>query len=322
MNGKGPIIGVLGLGLVASLCAAVLMAAMRSGGGDAVEVPTETEVVVVARDLPAMTRIEREHLEILTVAIGEEPEGSFSDPVQILGRVVKIPLVAGQPIATDLLLGEEGGAQLASSLPPGMRAVSVELPGSSAMRGLLYPGCRVDVIVAFRRAPGGRASTGPMSRTLLQNVAVLAVEDKTVFTAERSAEEDEEERAAPARRGANRTLMVTLMVDPQQARELQASGDIGELSLSLRNPLDESMTDDPMAQGPEAVGAPEGGFAAGVGPVARPSGAEGPDVPWRTLVIRSDKTEVRTFNEPGKAPEEDDPDERLADVPVDPEIDE
>ncbi|MBZ0173201.1 MAG: Flp pilus assembly protein CpaB, partial [Phycisphaerales bacterium] len=197
MSGKWPMIGVLGLGLVASLCAAVLMAAMRSGGGTAdAATPTEIEVLVARGDLPAMTRLEKDLIGVQLVAVGEKPEGAFGEPVQVLGRVLKTALVEGQPIVEQVLLSEGDGAKVASSLPEGLRAVSIELPSSSAMRGLLYPGCSVDVIVAYRHIPGRRGESGPTSQTLLQNVSVLAVEDKTVFTAE---PKEEEEAARPTR---------------------------------------------------------------------------------------------------------------------------
>lgn len=297
MSGKWPMIAVLGLGLVASLCAAVLMAAMRSSGAPAAAAPAEIEVLVAKGDLPAMTRLEKDLISVQQVAVGEKPEGAFGDPVQVLGRVLKTALVEGQPILAQGLLNEGDGAKVASSLPEGLRAVSVELPSSSAMRGLLYPGCSVDVIVAYRHIPGRRGETGPTSRTLLQNVSVLAVEDKTVFTAEPEENEDEPIRAP---RQPSRHLMVTLMVDPQQARELQAARDLGELALTLRNPLDASTTADPEAEssGPTAV-------------LMRPE-ATGP---WRTVVIRGDETEVKTFNEQG---DEAGVDERYADVPTDP----
>jgi pilus assembly protein CpaB len=297
MGGKGPIFAVLGLGLVASICAAVLMAAMRSKG-TAPAVPTKAEVLVVAADLPAMTRLEQSHLEVREVELKERPKESYSDPVQILGRVLKVPLVAGQPVTDLVLLSDEEGAKLASSLPEGYRAVSIDFPSSSAMKGLLYPGCRVDVIVAYKRGPARFADAGPASRTLLQNVSVLAVEDKTLFTVEPEPD-GEDPKPAPSTRSVSRTLMVTLMVDPQQARDLQAARDQGELALTLRNPLDDSLTAEPdPAAGqpaPETVAAP-----------VRPAG------PWRVVVVRGDKTEVQVFGESGEAEGD-----RFADAPTD-----
>ncbi len=307
MSGKWPMIGVLGLGLIASLCAAVLMAALKSGGKDGrAAAPAQVQVLVAKGDLPAMTRLENDLIEIKMVDRSEKPAGAFGDPVQILGRVLKTGLVEGQPITGASLLVEGDGAKLASSLPEGLRAVSIELPSSSAMRGLLYPGCSVDVIVAYRHLPG-RRDGGPVSKTLLQNVSVLAVEDKTVFTAE--SEEDEEKPARPVRQ-TNRKLMVTLMVDPQQARELQAARDQGELALTLRNPLDGSTTTDPEAAMEARASAP----AAGVAPE--------PEGPWRVVVIRGDETEVKTFGGRGGEQADRPGEERYADVPPPDDIDE
>lgn len=302
MSGKWPIFAVLGLGLVASVCAAVLMAALKAGGSETNAAPKTVEIIVARDDLPGMTKIEQELLETKEVGVGEKPDGAFTDPVQILGRVLKAGLVAGQPVLETSLLEDAGGAQLASSLPAGMRAVSVEINGSSALRGLLFPGSRVDVIVAYKPLPGSRGAA-PVSRTLLQNVGVLAVEDKTVFTVE--AEDGEEDKSPSMSRRSGRGLMVTLMVDPQQARELQSARDLGELSLSLRNPLDVSLTADPSADAPEAAGPT-------VVVESKPAETEGP---WRVVVVRGDKTEVLTFGgEPAPAEV---PADRFADAPTD-----
>lgn len=300
MGGKWPMLAVLGVGLVASLCAAVLMAAMRGGAGSTQEVETRlVEVIVATRDLPSMTRLEQDMIEVRQIDAGDRPEGSFREPVQVLGRVIKSPLVAGQPVSAAVLLSEDAGARLASSLPPGFRAVSVELNASSAMRGLLYPGSRVDVIAAFRAAPGRQPAGSPVSRTLLQNVSVLAVEDRTLFTPDE--EKSEEEIRAQTNRQPVRRLMVTLMVDPQQARELQAARDLGELSLSLRNPNDDTLTDDPAGMPAE--------------PLLTES--DEPEGPWQIRVIRGSSVEVHTFNEQGKLETQG---ERVADVPTEPPL--
>jgi pilus assembly protein CpaB len=304
MSGKWPIVAVLGLGLLASVCAAVLMAALKAGGASANAAPKTVEILVVNADLPGMTKIEQELLETKEVGVREKPDGAFTDPVQVLGRVLKAGLVAGQPVLASTLLEDDGGAQLASSLPSGMRAVSVEINGSSALRGLLFPGSRVDVIVAYKSVPGSRG-TGPVSRTLLQNVGVLAVEDKTVFTVE-SDDEDDKSKGSSLSRRSTRGLMVTLMVDPQQARELQSARDVGQLSLSLRNPLDASLTADPAAAEQEDTNPT-------VVVESEPVEAAGP---WRVVVVRGDKTEVLTFGGETPPAEAEAGGDRFADAPT------
>jgi len=275
MSGKAPLLGVMGFGLIAAACAALLMAALRTEPGSAsARVPTTTDVVVAASDIHGLARLDETLVEVRAVPISEAPEARFEDPVSVVGRILNTPAVAGQPITKTMLLQEGDGAKLAMSLPEGVRAVSIELPPSSAMHGLLYPGSRVDVLVTFQRR--GYGSAGGGSRTLLQNVRVLAVEHRTVFTEED--EEAEEDEPPPARRP-GQALMVTLMVTPEQAAKLASARGEGTLALSLRNPLDETVQEE---------------HAEPLPPPEEPEPTEIPEH-WRTLVIRGGETEVLSF---------------------------
>lgn len=322
MNSKVQIIAVLGLGLVAALCAAVLMAALRSGNGRQAAAPKEAEIVVAAADIAPFTLLQESHLATKVVPVSDIPEGAMRSTVKALGRVPKVALVAGQALTERSLLEENSGARLASSLPDGARAVSVELTPSAAMRGLIYPGCRVDVLVAYARHSAAGSAQGP-AETLLQNVPVLAIGDETVFSGadEAPAGKGEAEKPAPAKPSNERTMMVTLLVQPEQARNLQAARERGQLSLSLRNPLDSSLTAEktdsanaPVAATVNVVQVP----AASVERVAPPTvvlatpaatlpdvavqraGAPGaavdalPEV-WEVRVIRGSSTEVVSF---------------------------
>jgi len=283
MGGKLPIIGVIGFGFVAALCAALLMAALRADGGGSNQADRTQRMLVAARDLTAMSQLTEQDIETREVALADVPEGRLGDPSQVIGRYVRNDHLAGQAITESSLVADETGPLLAGSLPAGMRGMSIELSPSSAMHGLLYPGCRVDVISAAsgRFTPGARKTQS--SRTLLQNVQVLAVEDRTMFTPEESGEESEENSFQ--RRPTGKELTVTLLVDPQQARELQAAREAGELALSLRNPLDESLTQDPEAASDDTERI-----------------AHAPD-PWRTVVIRGAETQVHDFDVDGDAEE-------------------
>ena len=58
--------------------------------------------------------------------------------------------------------GTSGGLQ--ALVPPGMRAVTIEVNNVTSMSGLLVPGARVDVVATLRNATG-RASSASWRRT-------------------------------------------------------------------------------------------------------------------------------------------------------------
>ena len=297
MGSKLPMIGVVALGMVAAVGAALLTAAMRIKPASAAAAgPTTASVVVAARDLDAMSRLEESDLEVREVPPSEAPADRHRDPVNLLGRLVRTPLVKGQPVLAGSLLKEGAGAKLALSLPDGARAVSIELSGPSALRGLIYPGSRVDVLASER---GGYAGNGSDAKLLLQNVRVLAVDDKTVFDAEDESAGDEDDPARAVRGGAR--MLVTIMVQPAEARLLQAARERGELSLSLRNPLDGSIEKTAVAS-PAADG---GGAAAAAGPLG--SGRDAEAGAWTTRVVRGTRTRTVEFDSSGRPVELDDP---------------
>jgi len=126
-------------------------------------------------------------------------------------------------------------AQVAASLPTGMRAVSVSLSNDSITGGLLYPGCVVDVLASFKLSSSERGQA--ISTTLLREVQVLAVRGASIVS-EKEIEQDKSR--SPSNYG---RVTVTLMVDPKQAEALQLATENGTISLALRNPLDKSPVD-------------------------------------------------------------------------------
>jgi len=167
------------------------------------------------------------------VSLEELPEGQLVSPARIVGRVLSIPVVEGQILTESCFVSEGTGALLAAALPHGMRAVTVAV-SSRAMpdRILLYPGCVVDVLVAYRlssRTTEGQA----LSTTMLRGIQVLAVSGDSVVSNPESQEE-----GGTKKRNTSRGTLVTLLVDPKQAEALQLAVENGSISLSLRNPLD------------------------------------------------------------------------------------
>jgi pilus assembly protein CpaB len=195
----------------------------------------EANAVIAATSLPAMSLITSQNITIKKVSRKGLFANSFSEPAQVVGKVLAVPVIEGQVISKSFLISEGTGAQLAAVLQPGMRAVSVPVSASSIMGGLLYPGCLVDVIATFRlRYQDERGQA--ISTTLLHSVQVLAIQDESIIS-----------KIDPSSRSGSHSsegqVTVTLMVDTRQAEALQLAMDSGKISLAMRNPLDQKTVD-------------------------------------------------------------------------------
>ena len=237
------ILGVLGL--LAAFAAAILLIAVRGFTQVRQAVPTgearETTVLVAASDLPAAHMLDSGNIAEKKMKPSSAPRGSYSEVSALLGRVLAVPVVEGQALTDRLLVREGTGAHLAGMLPAGMRAVTVTLSEYEGLGDLIYPGCLVDVLASFKL--DSREAVGEaLSTTLLENVQVLAVEDQTVGSGGQS-ETDEAVAQGPKVRRADRRLMVSLMVTPEQAESLQLALQYGTVSLTMRNPEDRLATD-------------------------------------------------------------------------------
>lgn len=234
MKFKWHIIVLAFLGVGAALSAAVLVASLQAKPiKEAVHLPSaEVNILVAAKQIPAMSVVDADSVVEKTILRGQLPETYFTEPVQIIGRLVIIPMIEGQAFRETFFPVDGSGIQLAGMLPPGKRALTVALSDYSGLEGLLYPGSRVDVLASFTVSSSQRIGKA-VSTTLLQNIEVLAVNNVTAF----STSEQKEHLGEPSKR-LNRGLLVTLMVDTQQGEALQLAMEHGVISLALRNPKD------------------------------------------------------------------------------------
>ena len=115
-------------------------------------------------------------------------------------------------------VGSEGG--FSSIIPPGMRALTVEVNTYVGVGGFILPNTRVDVLVTV---PSYQDKEEASTRIILENIKVLAV-DQTF-----------------QRKGDDPVTVqtVTLLVTPEQAEKLVLASTEGKLQLSLRNDADD-----------------------------------------------------------------------------------
>ena len=215
---RRPMVFVLLAGLAAMLASVMVYSALKRREADVQRAMAHNvQVVVASMDLPLGSRIELGEVKMTRWSADSVPEGSYTDPKQVIGSYVKNSLVANEPIVqAKLFTGDKTAGVMPLLIPFGMRAVSVPVDEVSDIAGFVLPHTRVDVLVAIN---GGEASKGEFSKVVLQNVEVLAV-----------AQEVEQKKDEPTV-----VKVVTLLVSPQEAERLALASHAGSLRLAMRN---------------------------------------------------------------------------------------
>ena len=304
---KVAVICLVVFGLIAAICAAVLVAALTRGSGPTGPVAAKAEemvdVLVAAKELQPMSVVDGDSVISKKVPKSQVPEGALLNSVQVVGKVLTDHMIANKPFTKSCFAREGVGVYLASAVPPGKRAMSIMLTDWSGMAGLLYPGSVVDVLVSFKTlGVNGRTNeTEVQATTLLQGLQVLAIGSQSIADDEYK----DKETGALANRGQINFRMVTLLVDPKQAEILQLAMQSGSISLAMRNPLDSSTEARRLTRAREISPTNAGAISTGSddpfadAPPAEPTAVRPPsDDEWQTVIIRGKDHETRRFPMP------------------------
>jgi len=182
----------------------------------------QAAVLVATHDMPIGTMLRQSDLKKVNYPERSSPKGILSDPKDAINRVLLVPLNASEPVISTKLSAATTTEGMASTIEPGMRAVSVPITDATGVAGMVLPNSHVDVL--FTR-PGTMAEA--VTSTILEDVKVLST-GRQLPTGEK----------ADAR--TPRAQVVTLVMSPADAQKLELAKNQGKLSLSLRNPLDAS----------------------------------------------------------------------------------
>ncbi len=182
-------------------------------------------VVVAAADLARGTQLTAEHVRLCDWPKGLLPKGAVLKVEDAIGRVTGGQVLAGELVLQPKLTSKESGGGLAALIPVGMRAYTIQASRvASNVAGFILPGNRVDVLLNLRGARDDETGGGSTT-TLLQAVEVLAVDQRLEAPEDNKVDLGE-------------TSSVTLLVSPEQAALLDLGQNMGQMTLSLRNPED------------------------------------------------------------------------------------
>lgn len=151
------------------------------------------------------------------------------------GAVLRSRVTSGEPMLKGKLVPPNSGF-LSAMLPSGKRAVAVRISAESTAGGFILPNDRVDVLHTIEQE--GDRRNGQLTRTILNNVIVLAI-DQTIDESSTEASNSENGKNGRTRaRAAAIGKTATLEVDPAQAEIIAAAEVKGRISLALRSSAD------------------------------------------------------------------------------------
>lgn len=224
-NRRGPILIAISL-LLAVGAAWVANRWLVSEAATRNVAPSTLTVLTAAIDIPLGTRIEARHVAGIQMLADTAPGSAFTDLAAIEGKIALAEIMEGEFLLAPRFADQGAGSALAAVVGENMRAVSVRVNDVIGVGGFLLPGNRVDVVAAYRDRQDH------LSETIVQKVKVLAIDQ--------TASSDKNEPAV--------VRAVTLEVTPEDAEKLILAEQRGSIQLALRNPLDEKITQKPVAQ--------------------------------------------------------------------------
>lgn len=225
----------------AALVAAMMVRNMSQQSGvpvvqRAVDQPAEpavklAKVLVAASDLPLGHRLAPEDLKWQAWPSEGLDERYLTEEIaptattDYAGGVVRIPFFVGEPILDQKIIRANEKSIMAAMLDEGMRAVAVEISVETAAGGFILPGDRVDVILThvIEVTEGDMITERPATRTILQNVRVLAIDQ--------AFREIEGESIVVG-------TTATLELKPAHTEVLMLANQMGDISLTLRGVKD------------------------------------------------------------------------------------
>jgi pilus assembly protein CpaB len=221
---------IVGLVIAISVGAIASLYVYRQVNSRVVNTPQVTmqQVVVAAQPLMLGTRLTPDQLRTVAWPANQPIAGMLTNARDCIGRALITSLVENEPIMESKLAPKEAGAGLPATIPEGMRALSVSVNDVVGVAGFVVPGTMVDVLVTG--SPAGQQNADTITRTVLENVRVLA--------AGQTVEQDKDGKP-------QKVPVVTLLVSPEDANKLTMASTEGRIQLALRNTIDTKKMDPP-----------------------------------------------------------------------------
>jgi pilus assembly protein CpaB len=185
---------------------------------------TTGTVLVAAAPLAFGAVLSEDNVSEIPWTGAQLPDGAFAKKIDLLKdgrRIVLTAIDRSEVILRPKITAPGQRASLSILLDEGQRAVTVRVDDVRGVAGFILPGDRVDVVLLRTEARQGETQNS--AEILLDFVKVLAIDQLL------NERQDQPTVATVAK-------AVTLQVSQEQAQKLLLAGNIGKLSLVLRQP--------------------------------------------------------------------------------------
>src|ERR1700722_19807040 len=136
------------------------------------------KIVVASKALPLGTRLDSSMVKTISWPAGDPMAGMCARVQDCTNRALITPVAENEPILESKLAPTAAGAGLSAVIPEGMRAMSVAVNDVIGVAGFVTPGTMVDVMVTGAVSGQGQGGGQNITRTILENVRVLAAGQK------------------------------------------------------------------------------------------------------------------------------------------------
>jgi Flp pilus assembly protein CpaB len=221
--------GTLALAAGAAVLAGLVLLVFLGQYRDSVRGGTAPSTALVAGSLiPKGTAgdvvINQKLSKATTLPTDQVKDGAVADTEAIAGRVATRDIYPGQQITSADFVGKAD--PIRGKLTGDQRAVAVPLDGAHGLLDNIRTGDRVDVFAGFNSVNTKNGTSGPVLRTLVQNVLVLSV--------------PAESSGSIAGGGSGKTSNITIRVTDRQAAAIAFAADNGKVWFALRPPAGSS----------------------------------------------------------------------------------
>jgi len=249
---------VLLIGVFLAVVAFVLIVVMLGGGGNNNRTqPTPATIiktVVAAQDIPLGANLTAEMLTTQDLKVSERKPGAFENPSLIIGQTVRRKVTTGAQLErADFQDGVAGGRL---DVPPGQRAIGVQVDAVTGVGTLIKTGDYVDLVLGLTGDKFPVVTLNPQDESItvvaglnstsvklliegMQVIGTIRPPTTTAGNQQNAAPSGSAGAAPPATTlGDDVQELVILSGNAQQAELIKFAQLDGTISLVLRSPAD------------------------------------------------------------------------------------